>query len=142
MKYWIIVASKNHVEKGIKGGFAQACHGKSSPLKRMKKDDWIIYYSPQKIFTKEKIKDNSCKEFTAIGQVKDDKVYPFQMTENFCPSRIDINYYKSNDVSIIPLINELNFIENKKNWGYKFRFGILEINKADFELIKSFLLVA
>lgn len=29
-KYWIIVASKDHVKKGITEGIAQACHGKSS----------------------------------------------------------------------------------------------------------------
>jgi hypothetical protein len=27
-KYWIIVASKDHVQRGIKEGIAQACHGK------------------------------------------------------------------------------------------------------------------
>ena len=44
-KYWIIVASKDHVKNGISAGIAQACHGKSSPLKRMKKGDYLIYYS-------------------------------------------------------------------------------------------------
>jgi hypothetical protein len=44
-KYWIIVASKDHVKNGIAAGFAQACHGKSAPLKRMKKGDFVIYYS-------------------------------------------------------------------------------------------------
>jgi len=28
-KYWIIVASKDHVKNGISAAIAQACHGKS-----------------------------------------------------------------------------------------------------------------
>ncbi|HQU55255.1 MAG TPA: EVE domain-containing protein, partial [Saprospiraceae bacterium] len=44
-KYWMIVASKDHVKQGIKQGIAQACHGKTSPLKRMRPGDGVIYYS-------------------------------------------------------------------------------------------------
>ena len=50
VRYWIAVVSKEHVMKGVQGGFAQAGHGKSAPLKKMKKDDWLIYYSPVKVF--------------------------------------------------------------------------------------------
>jgi len=39
------VASKDHVKNGIAQGIAQACHGKAAPLKRMKKGDFVIYYS-------------------------------------------------------------------------------------------------
>ncbi len=36
IKYWIIVASKDHVKTGIEEGIAQACHGKVSPLKNVR----------------------------------------------------------------------------------------------------------
>jgi hypothetical protein len=42
MKYWINVISKDHVLRGIHEGITQSGHGKKTPLKRMKKDDWII----------------------------------------------------------------------------------------------------
>jgi hypothetical protein len=29
-KYWITVASKDHVKIGVEEGFAQACHGKAN----------------------------------------------------------------------------------------------------------------
>ncbi len=45
MSFFIIVASKDHVQKGIEGGFAQAGHGKRTQLDKLKKGDWIIYYS-------------------------------------------------------------------------------------------------
>lgn len=132
-KYWIIVASKDHVKTGIAEGIAQACHGKASPLKRMQKGDLVIYYSGKENFGK----PEKCQEFTAIGTVKDDEVFLFRMTEDFCPYRRNIEFYKSRDVSILPLIDNLNFIKNKKSWGYTFRFGFFEINEQDFKLISS-----
>src|SRR3990167_10864737 len=36
MKYWIAVASKEHVIRGKKEGIAQVCHGKQNPLKQIK----------------------------------------------------------------------------------------------------------
>jgi hypothetical protein len=132
-KYWIIVASKDHVKTGIAEGIAQTCHGKASPLKRMHKDDFIIYYSGKQTLGKPEV----FQEFTAIGKVMDDDIYQFQMSENFCPSRRNIEFLPSGDVSILPLIPELNFIQNKKSWGYPFRFGFFEINRHDFELISS-----
>ncbi len=46
-RYWISVASKDHVLKGVEGGFCQLCHGRNNPLKRLNSGDWIIYYSPR-----------------------------------------------------------------------------------------------
>jgi predicted RNA-binding protein len=135
-KYWMIVASKDHVKKGLTEGFAQACHGKAAPLKRMKKDDFIIYYSSKKTMNK----PDKCQEFTAIGKVIDDEPYSFQMSEDFCPSRRNIEFFESEPVSILPLINQLDFIQNKKSWGYPFRFGFFEINQHDFDLISQQLL--
>ncbi len=132
-KYWIIVASKDHVKTGIAEGIAQACHGKSSPLKRMRKDDFIIYYSGKQKLGRPEV----CQEFTAIGKVIDDETYQVQMSEDFCPSRRNIDFFPSEDISILPLIYRLDFIRNKKSWGYPFRFGFFEINQHDFEMISS-----
>ncbi|MET3878020.1 hypothetical protein [Chitinophaga sp. OAE865] len=41
-EYRVIVASKDHVKNGIAEGIAQTCHGKASPLKRMRPNDFII----------------------------------------------------------------------------------------------------
>lgn len=132
-KYWVIVASKDHVKKGIAEGIAQACHGKSSPLHKMKKGDFVVYYSGKQYFGK----PEKCQEFTAIGKVKDEEIYSFQMTKDFCPFRRNITFFESKDISILPLINHLECIKNKKYWGYPFRFGFFEIIKSDFELIST-----
>ncbi|AUC76188.1 EVE domain-containing protein [Olleya sp. Bg11-27] len=135
-KYWIITASKDHVKNGVLGGFAQACHGKATPLKKIKKGDYVIYYSSKTYFDKK----DKCQEFTAIGQVKSNTIYQFEMTPDFCPFRIDIDFKKSKDLSILPLINNLSFIQNKQKWGYPFRWGTLQINDSDFKLISNLML--
>lgn len=132
-KYWIVVASKDHVQHGMSEGIVQACHGKISPLKRMKPNDFVIFYSGKQTLGK----TDKCQEFTAIGQIKDEEIYQIQVTDDFCPSRRNIVFFEHKDISILPLIDELQFIQNKQSWGYPFRFGILEINKHDFELIST-----
>jgi hypothetical protein len=132
MRYWIVVVSKDHIARGVAGGFMQANHGKSGPLKRMAVDDWVICYSPKKSYEGNEI----CQAFTAIGQVADDRVYQHKISDNFIPYRRNINYYKSNETPIAPLIGQLDFIKNKKSWGYQFRFGFFEIPEHDFELIR------
>ena len=133
MKYWIAVASKEHVLKGVNGGFSQVCHGKCSPLQRMKKGDFLIYYSSLEKFG---IKI-PCQSFTAIGKVKDDLVYPFDMGNGFVPYRRNIEYFPCKQVSILPLIVDLDFILDKKKWGFPFRFGFFQIGEKDFHTLQT-----
>lgn len=137
MRYWIGVASKDHVSRGVDGGFCQLCHGKSQQLKRMGVGDWIIYYSPKETFDGKEI----CQEFTAIGRVFGENVYPFEMTPDFVPFRRDIEFYPAQSADIRPLIHQLTFIKDKTHWGYGFRFGHIEISKEDFDLIAKKMLI-
>ena len=133
MRYWIGVASKEHVKKGVAEGFCELCHGKAQPLKRMNVGDWIIYYSPKEIFQKK----TPCQKFTAIGKVVGEEVYSFEMFPGFIPYRSDIEFIKSNEISIRPFIEKLSFVKNKNSWGYAFRYCHLEIGKEDFEIISN-----
>ena len=130
-KYWIAVASKDHVLNGVAGGFMQANHGKSSPLRRVAPGDWVVYYSPKPQYKG----TTPCQAFTAVGQVKEGEVYTAVMAPDFEPARRDVDFKECAEVAIRPLIDQLNFIEDKQRWGYMFRFGFFEINQADFDLI-------
>lgn len=132
-RYWVGVASREHVRLGVAGGFSQLCHGKAQPLKRMAVGDWLIYYSPKERFTE----TTPCQKFTAIGKVVGDSVYPFQMSNDFIPYRRDIHFLESVDAPIRPLLAQLSFIKDKSRWGYAFRFGHLEISKIDFAIIST-----
>lgn len=132
-KYWMLVASKNHVIRGVQQGIAQACHGKAHPLKRMSINDGVIYYSPKLEFQG----NVSCQQFTAIGFVSGSEVYSYDMGNGFIPYRRDIKYISAEPTKIKPLIDKLQFVTDKKQWGYKFRFGVFEISEADFQLIAN-----
>lgn len=131
MRYWVGVASAEHVSRGQHGGFCQLCHGKAQPLRRMSPGDGFVYYSPQFIFGSKE----PCQQFTALGFVCGTQVYPFAMAEDFIPHRRDVNFLAAQPVSIRPLIEKLSFIRDKTKWGYAFRFGHFEINQADFFII-------
>lgn len=132
-KYWIAVVSKDHTARGVAEGFMQVCHGKENPLKRIRKDDWIVVYSPKLSMEG----DTKCQSFTAIGQATDDLVYQYRMSDNFIPFRRNITFHECKEASILPLIDELDFIQNKKSWGFPFRFGFFEIKENDFNLLAS-----
>lgn len=131
-KYYIVVVSKDHIARGIECGFIQSNHGKATLLNKLRKDDWVIVYSPKVSYEG----NLPLKAFTAIGQVKDDELYQHKMSDSFNPFRRNVVYYQCNERRIAPLINDLDFIENKKAWGYHFRFGFFEIGEDDFELIR------
>lgn len=104
MRYWVGVASKEHVDRGVAGGFAQVCHGKKEPLKRMQRGDILIYYAPTIRFGgKEK-----CRQFVALGRVVGD-VYQVEMTPDFHPYRIDVAYYPCKAVSLHDVKESLTF---------------------------------
>lgn len=133
MKNWVLVASKGHVWIGVRDGFAQACHGKEIPLARMAVGDKVIYYSPKVFFGQ----SASCQQFTAIGEVVGEAVYPYDMGNGFVPYRRDVDYFNLQPAPIKPLIDQLEFIVDKKRWGHKFRFGAFEINAHDYRVIEK-----
>ncbi|MGD8404487.1 MAG: EVE domain-containing protein [Anaerolineales bacterium] len=131
MKYWIIVVSKDHLQRGVDDGFIQANHGKAAPLKRMKPGDWVIFYSPKLEYEK----PDKYQHFTAIAQITDDHIYQHDMGDGFVPYRRNVRFLPARDVPIRPLIETLTFIQDKTHWGTPFRFGTLQIPEDDFKRI-------
>ncbi|WP_338751267.1 EVE domain-containing protein [Bacillus sp. FJAT-52991] len=127
-KFWMGVVSEEHVRVGINGEFAQLCHGKAAPLKRMKQGDWIIYYSPKTSYPNGK----PLKYFTAIGKIKSGEVYQFQMSPEFIPFRVDVDYVECRAISFDQIKSKLNFYQTTSNVGLLFRRGHFEVSKEDF----------
>lgn len=130
-RYWLGVASQDHVANAVQGGFCQFNHGKQAPLKRLSADDWIIYYSPKYSMTS----SAPLQAFTAVGRVLNDDIQQWQQTETFKPFRKEIDYLQALPAAIRPLLGELSFIEDPKSWGLVFRRGFFEITGTDFKLI-------
>jgi hypothetical protein len=130
MKYWIGVVTKDHVLRGIELGIAQIGHGKHSGLVRLHASDGFIYYSPKESMDAAA----PLQAFTAIGHIADDNIWQAD-DGDFKPWRRNVVYAKSLDAPIRPLLEDLSITKGKKNWGYVFRFGLVEITEDDFNII-------
>jgi len=133
MTYWINTVSRDHVQHGVAGGFTQANHGKPAMMRRMRRGDWIIFYSPKTHYPA----GQPLQAFTAIGQVSDDEPYQVEMTPDFQPWRRNVEFVSCTEVPIRAVLNDLDFIDDKTPWGYRFRFGVFTIDEHDFTLIRS-----
>lgn len=133
MTTWINTISRTHVLRGVAGGFTQANHGNPGLLRRLRREDWIAFYSPRTDYPE----GEPLRAFTALGQVTDDEPYQVEMTPDFRPFRRNVQFIDCAETPIRPLIETLGFITDKKRWGYRFRFGLFAIEDADFAVIRA-----
>lgn len=134
-RYWIGVGARDHVLRGVEGGFAQLAHGKRGPIGRMAIGDWIIYYSGKLRFGQAE----PCRRFTAIGQVTGPP-YTHDMGGGFIPVRRDVRYRRGREAPVEPLVGKLQFVRDPKRWAAPLRWGHLEISRHDFEVIAEAML--
>ena len=132
MSNWINIVSRDHVEQGVRGRFTQANHGKPHMLRRMAKGDWVAFYSPRTALGGEPL-----QAFTAIGRIADDEPYQVEVGPDFAPWRRNVDFIAGDEAPIRPLIEDLHFIEDKKRWGYRFRFGVFRLDDHDLGLIRQ-----
>jgi EVE domain len=130
-KCWVAVAAAEHVRIGRAEGFMQVCHGKGAPLRRISPGDWVVYYSPTETF---RGKDR-LQAFTAIGVIGPGEPYQAEMCDGFHPFRRNVRWIKSAETPIRLLLEALTFSAGNKNWSYKLRFGLFEIDRQDMRKI-------
>lgn len=130
-KYWVAVASLEHVKRGVHGGFIQVCHGRISFLKSMQIGDGIVYYSPTMTFGGK----DKCQSFTAMGNIQGKEPYLFPMSEDFIPWRRDALFLPCKELNINSILEDLSFIKNKQKWGFPFIRGCFQVQRGDFEKI-------
>lgn len=125
-RYWLGVASRDHVQRGVEGGFCQLCHGKRAPLARMQRGDWIVYYAPKQVFGGAE----PCQQVVACGQVVDDQVYQYEMAPGFTPYRRNIRFVP--DIRPVPL-DKLRQLPDWRHIASRLRFGHVEISSSFFK---------
>ena len=129
-RFWIGVVSRDHVLRGVAGGFAMLNHGKRAPVARLSPGDGLVYYSP-----KTAIDGASLQAFTAIGRVRDRAPYEAEMTATMTGFRRDIDWDPAREVPISLLKDGLAFTQG--SWGMLARRGLFEITGTDFDLIRA-----
>ncbi len=108
----------------------QVGHGKLAPLKRVQPGDRVAYYSPTQTLGAK----DGFQSFVSIGIVQPGEPYAFDMG-GFVPYRRNVKYLKAKEASILPLLDDFEFVENRSRWGYKFRFGLFTVSDHDMRLI-------
>ena len=128
MQHWINTISRDHVQRGMTGGFTQANHGKATNLRQLAQGDFIVFYSPRTSYPA----GEPLQRFTALGRVLDAQPYQAEMTADFHPWRRRVEFLPCVEAPIQPLIASLAFIIDKRKWGFPFRRGLFRIEQEDF----------
>lgn len=129
-KYWINVIPKERVLAAVAEGVMQS-QDNEAHLNRMKKGDWVIFYSPRLDIEG----TTKLQAFTSIGQITDNTIYPVEKAPTSKMFRRKMNYVSAKETPLIPLIQKLLFIVNKKHWGTVFKLSLIQIPDDDFNLI-------
>ncbi|KAJ1561240.1 hypothetical protein HK405_004513 [Cladochytrium tenue] len=160
-RYWVAVASRAHVRLAVAGGFAQACHGRAQPLRRMRSGDWLAYYSPRHDMKGRGPMNPPERAFTAAGEVAAGAtvvqvVSPTATTakDAFRPFRVAVRYARrAAEVPAAPLLEKMSGpgggqgatgVEKDettgargRRWGMAFRRGHFEVSERDFAIIAA-----
>lgn len=131
---WIAVASAQHARRGCATpgtGFMQVCHGKAAPLRRVQAGDRVAYYAPTVTMGGK----DRLQAFVSIGIAQPGEPYAFDMGGGFVPFRKDVAYVPAQEAPIAPLLDSLEFVEDRTRWGAKFRFGLFAVSDHDMRLI-------
>ncbi|MDO8497409.1 MAG: EVE domain-containing protein [bacterium] len=131
-KYWINVLQKEKVVKAVGEGIMEF-PGIDARVNTMEKDDWVIFYSPRE----DMAGTIKLQTFSAIGQIADDTMFLVENSPGVQAYRRKVNYLKVKEAPLIPLIQHLSCIRNKKHWGVVFKMDLIQISKEDFELISK-----
>jgi hypothetical protein len=133
MTAWINTVSRDHVLRGVAGGFTQANHGKPWALRKMVRGDWLVFYSPRTDYPD----GQPLQAFTAIGRIADDEAYQATTRDDFQPWRRDVAFLDAHEAPIRPLLDQLHLTKDAASWGYVFRRGVVEIDTHDLDLIRD-----
>ena len=133
-RHWIAVASAEHALRGrdhAPVGFMQVCHGKCAPLKRLRAGDVVACYAPALTMGGK----DRLQRFVSLGVVQAGEPYAVDMGGGFVPHRRDVRYVSAQPAPIAPLLDGLDFVEDRQRWGHKFRFGLFEVSSDDMRRI-------
>jgi hypothetical protein len=130
-RYWVGVASADHVARGVEGGFCQLSHGKAGPVARLRPGDGLTYYAPRERMSE----GEPVQAFVAIGTVAEGEPYQGAMGD-FVAMRRDVRWWATaRRAPIRPMLGELSFTKGQPNWGMVLRRGAFEMTAEDFARI-------
>ena len=80
-RFWVGVASREHVVAAVRGAFCQLNHGKEAPVRRLQMGDRIVFYTPR-----ERMEGGeSLQAFTAAERIVDEVPCQVEQSKDFRP---------------------------------------------------------
>lgn len=135
-RYYLGVASLDHVREAVEGGFCQFAHGKMAAVTNLAPGDWVVYYSPGETIGG----DSNVQAFTAIGEINGtfDRALSRARHGDATHFRRSVKYHPmAEHAAVRPLLHDLSFVTDPQRWGVAFRTSKREISRADFTIIAS-----
>lgn len=120
-RYWLIVASRDHVRRGVADGFVMANHGKRAPLARMARGDRVLIYSPTTTYPK----GEPLRAITFLGEVTGEEPEPSEVIPGGFRRAATLH-----EVTPVPLAEVRDLLPVNR-----LRFGFLELPADDGEAI-------
>lgn len=131
-RYWIAVVPKIGVDKAVAGKFAMFAHGQKAAMERVHPGDWLAYYSPRT----EMRGGDEVRSFTAIGRFTNRDPYESEVALGQIVWRRGINWETgTRPADVYPLLDQLGFIRDRRNWGIFFHRSLFSVSRDDFRLI-------
>src|SRR3546814_8869389 len=76
-RYWIVVASADHIRTAVDGHFVQAGHGRRAPVETFHHGAWVACYAPRERMSA----GAKVQAFKAVGEVVGDQVLAVDRSE-------------------------------------------------------------
>jgi hypothetical protein len=104
--YWVNTVSLEHVELGVEGGFTQAEHGKDTKLRKLRRGDGLVFYSPRTAMRS----GRPLRQFTALGTIAGDEPHQVKVRADFVPWRLEVDFEQTHPAEAGELLDQLSFI--------------------------------
>lgn len=131
-KYWVGVVGAKHAVTGRERGFCAFSHGKLQAISRLSPGDRFAFYAPREGYREGDV----VQAFVATGTVSEGE--PYEADFDGHPAWVRAaNYDLETRAPVRPMLGNLAFVSNPKNWGMAFRRSMFAITLDDFTVIET-----
>ena len=130
-RFYLGVASLNHITTAVELGVCQFGHGNRSSVAELGPGDWLVYYATREFMDS----GDKVQAFTAIGEVSNGEIESVSKDGRAFYCRPVEYRIGAREVSVREVLDDLTFVSDKRNWGISFRGSKREIPGDDFRVI-------
>lgn len=127
-RYFLFIASHDHLMHAIANGFIQQRY--LNRFRDVHKGDYVVLYATKLNYNGK----TPYRKFVGIGKVISDEIFEIPHGTNMY-YRMMVKYKKYHEKDLSNIIDQLEFIKNKKNYGFYFIRGKRELSEADYNTI-------